>query len=74
MPAYDTGRRDAMGCKETAEKLAVYRRQIADLREKMRATQASVEPEEVADYTLTTAQGAVRLSRLFGGKYSGAGA
>jgi hypothetical protein len=48
---------DAMGYKETAEKLAAYRRQIADLRKKMRATQASVEPEEVADYTFATPQG-----------------
>jgi predicted dithiol-disulfide oxidoreductase (DUF899 family) len=59
---------DAMGYKETAEKLATYRRQIADLRKKMRATQASVEPEEVADYTFATPQGAVWLSGLFGGK------
>jgi hypothetical protein len=34
---------------ETTAKLSDYRREIADLREKMRSLQASVEPEEVAD-------------------------
>jgi predicted dithiol-disulfide oxidoreductase (DUF899 family) len=53
---------------ETVEKLTVYRRQIADLREKMRETQASVEPEEVADYSFATSQGSVHLSALSGGR------
>ena len=35
---------------ETADRLSDYRRQIADLREKMRALQASAEPVEVPDY------------------------
>jgi predicted dithiol-disulfide oxidoreductase (DUF899 family) len=51
---------------ETTERLAGYRREIAALREKMREAQATVEPEEVADYVLTGAAGPVRLSELFG--------
>ncbi|HXO01594.1 MAG TPA: DUF899 family protein, partial [Stellaceae bacterium] len=38
------------------------------MRDKMRELQQTVEPEEVADYVLTTADGPVRLSMLFGGK------
>jgi hypothetical protein len=38
----------------TSDKLSVYRRQIADLREKMRALQASIEPAEVQDYAFAT--------------------
>jgi predicted dithiol-disulfide oxidoreductase (DUF899 family) len=55
-----------MGYKETAETLAAYRQQIAEIRKKMREAQASVEPEEVPDYAFATAQGTVRLSALFG--------
>lgn len=55
-----------MGYRDTAEKLAEYRRQIAELREKMREAQSAVEPEEVRDYELTTPNGKVRLSALFG--------
>lgn len=47
-------------------KLADYRRQIADIREKMRETLATVEPEEVSDYEFSTTEGSVRLSQLFG--------
>lgn len=47
-------------------KLADYRRQIAAIREKMRETQAVVEPESVKDYQFATVDGAVRLSELFG--------
>jgi len=47
-------------------KLADYRRQIADIREKMRDTLATVEPQEVADYEFATNDGPVRLSELFG--------
>jgi predicted dithiol-disulfide oxidoreductase (DUF899 family) len=57
-----------MAYKQTVEKLTSYRRQIADLREKMREAQASVQPEEVADYEFATPRGTVRLSELFGGK------
>jgi predicted dithiol-disulfide oxidoreductase (DUF899 family) len=53
---------------ETAERLSDYRRQIADLREKMRALQASVEPAEVQDYAFATPEASVQLSALFGGR------
>lgn len=57
-----------MNYKITSEKLAVYRREISALRQKMRETLAAVEPEEVTNYGFTTPEGAVRLSELFGGK------
>ncbi len=57
-----------MTYKETAEKLAEYRSQIAGIREKMRSAQASIEPEEVQDYEFATPQGKARLSALFGDK------
>jgi predicted dithiol-disulfide oxidoreductase (DUF899 family) len=57
-----------MKYKETAERLAEYRSQIADIREKMRSAQESIEPEEVQDYKFATPQGKVRLSALFGDK------
>jgi predicted dithiol-disulfide oxidoreductase (DUF899 family) len=47
-------------------KLADYRRQIYDIREKMRETLATVEPEQVKDYEFATFDGSVRLSELFG--------
>jgi len=59
-------RTDPMNDAETAAKLSNYRREIADLRKKMRALPASVEPEEVADYVFATPQGNTRLSDLFG--------
>jgi predicted dithiol-disulfide oxidoreductase (DUF899 family) len=49
-----------------SEKIAAYRRQISDIREKMRTTLAEVEPQEVADYEFKTPEGTVRLSELFG--------
>jgi predicted dithiol-disulfide oxidoreductase (DUF899 family) len=55
-----------MNYADSATKLRDYRRQIADLREKMRAAQAEAEPQEVQDYVLATAEGPVRLSELFG--------
>ena len=57
-----------MKYKETAEKLAEYRSQIAGIREKMRSAQASIEPEEVHDYEFATPQGKAQLSALFGDK------
>jgi predicted dithiol-disulfide oxidoreductase (DUF899 family) len=48
-------------------KLTDYRRQIAAIREKMRETLAAVEPQEVKDYELASAEGPVRLSQLFDG-------
>jgi predicted dithiol-disulfide oxidoreductase (DUF899 family) len=43
-----------------------YRREIADIRRKMRATQAEIEPQEVADYEFQTLEGPAKLSGLFG--------
>jgi predicted dithiol-disulfide oxidoreductase (DUF899 family) len=57
-----------MDYRDTAQKLAQYRGEIAVLRKKMRDLQASVEPQEVGDYELSTGNGAVRLSELFGDK------
>src|SRR4051794_19772119 len=58
-----------MSYQTTREKLKDYRRQIAALRQKMRETQSSIEPEEVKDYTFTRPAGATaKLSELFGGK------
>jgi len=57
-----------MSYRSTAKKLESYRRQIAGLREKMRALQAAVEPEPVQDYEFATPDGTVWLSRLFGRK------
>jgi len=47
-------------------KLADYRRQIAAIRERMRETLATVEPQEVANYEFTNLAGPVRLAELFG--------
>jgi predicted dithiol-disulfide oxidoreductase (DUF899 family) len=55
-----------MSYKDTAAKLEEYRRQIADLRRKMREAQAAAEPEEVPDYELRRVGGTVKLSELFG--------
>jgi predicted dithiol-disulfide oxidoreductase (DUF899 family) len=57
-----------MNYKASAEKINEYRRQIAGLREKLREARASIEPEEVRDYELRRAAGAVKLSALFGDK------
>ncbi len=58
-----------MSYKRTSEQIADYRRQIAELRKKMRDAQAAVEPEEVNDYTFQKADGgSARLSDLFGDK------
>jgi predicted dithiol-disulfide oxidoreductase (DUF899 family) len=53
---------------ETRARLAEHRKRIADLRREMRALQAATEPEPVEDYTLSTVDGPVRLSALFGDK------
>lgn len=53
---------------ETTARLAGYRLEIAALRDKMRALQAEIEPEEVADYTFASGDGEVRLSGLFGAR------
>jgi len=49
-------------------KLADYRRQIASIREQMRETQASMEPEPVRNYEFSTVDGPVRLLDLFGAR------
>lgn len=49
-------------------RLVEYRRQIAEIRKKMREIQANVQPEPVRDYEFQTVQGIVRLSALFGDK------
>jgi predicted dithiol-disulfide oxidoreductase (DUF899 family) len=57
-----------MNYRESSARLADYRRQIADLRDKMREARAAAEPEEVPDYTFTNTTGSVLLSELFGDK------
>jgi predicted dithiol-disulfide oxidoreductase (DUF899 family) len=57
-----------MNYRETSAQLAEYRRQIADLRDKMREARATAEPEEVPDHVFTNSNGSVRLSELFGDK------
>ncbi|HYM30488.1 MAG TPA: DUF899 family protein [Candidatus Cybelea sp.] len=57
-----------MNYRDTSRRLAEYRQQIDELREKMRSAQAAIEPEEVRDYELTNASGKVTLSALFGSK------
>jgi predicted dithiol-disulfide oxidoreductase (DUF899 family) len=57
-----------MKYKQANERIVGYRRQIAELREKMRATQSAVEPEEVEDYAFQSGDGAKSLSQLFGDK------
>ena len=55
-----------MSNRQTREQLAAYRRQIAELRQRMRALRASAEPEDMRDYEFSTPSGPVRLSDLFG--------
>ncbi len=55
-----------MDYRTAAEKLGAYRKEIAAVRAKMRALQATIEPEEVRDYEFATLGAAVRLSALFG--------
>lgn len=55
-----------MSYRDTRQQVEHYRREIAELRARMRAAQATAEPEPVADYEFQTLAGAVRLSALFG--------
>jgi predicted dithiol-disulfide oxidoreductase (DUF899 family) len=57
-----------MRYRDSTKKLQAYRREIADIRKKMRKLQADVEPEVIDDYELATLAGARRLSELFGDK------
>jgi len=50
------------------KKLAAYRKNIAEIRARMRATLAEIEPEEVRDYEFSTLDGRRKLSDLFGKK------
>lgn len=49
-----------------SEMIKGYRREIADIRHKMRRAQAEIEPEQVEDYVFASSMGPVRLSELFG--------
>lgn len=51
---------------EGVSRLNDTRAKLAKLRDEMRAIQAELEPEEVADYAFATPAGKVRLSELFG--------
>jgi len=57
-----------MKYQQASEKLAGYRKNITELREKMRKILAETEPEEVRDYEFATSEGKRRLSDLFGGR------
>ena len=57
-----------MNYRETSARLVEYRREIAELRNKMREVRAAAEPEAVADYVFAKSDGSVRLSELFGEK------
>src|SRR6185312_8327527 len=59
-----------MGYRETSQRLAQYRAEIAGLRKKMRPLQQEIEPQEVPDYDFSTGAGTARLSELFGDKDS----
>jgi predicted dithiol-disulfide oxidoreductase (DUF899 family) len=57
-----------MQYRDSTQKLATYREQIAELRRKMREVQAAVEPAQVADYVFASPTGPRRLAALFGDK------
>jgi predicted dithiol-disulfide oxidoreductase (DUF899 family) len=57
-----------MRYQEASERLAAYRREMAALRDKMRALHKEAEPQEVENYRFASADGPVRLSDLFGDK------
>ena len=57
-----------MDYKDASKQVTEYRRQIAELRKKMREARAAAEPEEVRNYEFATPEGTVRLLDLFGGK------
>jgi predicted dithiol-disulfide oxidoreductase (DUF899 family) len=52
----------------TTQQIADYRREIAALRQKIRAARAGVGAEPVRDYVFATPGGSVRLTELFGGR------
>jgi len=59
---WSLGVRDA----DMTARLAAYRHQIVELREKLRAARAAAPPELVQDYVFADTDGPVRLSALFG--------
>src|ERR1700745_3846279 len=59
-----------MEYQDMSERLTQYRRQILDLRGKIRELQQSAEPQAVTDYTFPPPAGRLSLSQLFGDKAS----
>lgn len=57
-----------MTYQQTSQEINAHRLQIAELRQKMRELQSSIEPEAVENYPFETADGTVHLSDLFGDK------
>lgn len=57
-----------MTYRETAKRLAEWRQQIVELRQKMREVAVAAEPEPVQDYEFATPRGPIHLSELFGDK------
>jgi predicted dithiol-disulfide oxidoreductase (DUF899 family) len=55
-----------MDCATGRDVIDGYRREIADICQKMRKTLAQIGPEAVADYVFATPAGPVRLAELFG--------
>ena len=54
---------------DATKRLREVRGRIAELRDELREVQAKIEPAEVQDYKLTTAEGKpILLSELFGGR------
>jgi predicted dithiol-disulfide oxidoreductase (DUF899 family) len=49
-----------------SELISGYRREITEVRKKMRQAQAEIEPQAVGDYVFSTPMGPVRLADLFG--------
>jgi len=57
-----------MKYQDATRRLAEHHERIAALRAEMRQIQDEIEPQEVEDYRLSTPDGDVRLSELFGDK------
>ncbi|MFO1039869.1 MAG: DUF899 family protein [Geminicoccaceae bacterium] len=57
-----------MNYQEGMQKLAADRRQIEQLRERMRTLRSEIEPQPVEDYSFKTTDAEVKLSDLFGPK------
>ena len=58
-----------MSYQETRDQLSSFRKQIFDIREKMHAVQADIEPQAVDDYTFQSMEDQpITLEALFGDK------